>query len=120
MVDFKEWIESYGACLLVVLTIVQFLFFVGYSAFYTVIYIDYNPDTTITRTELYQWISMLILTIGMFYFLWTSIKEKPQGKHKNPNELYSYLALGVINNSIFLAKLGYYSYKIKNDWIDGP
>ena len=102
------------------LTILQFGLFVGYSIFYTVVYVDYNPDTKVTRTELYQWITVLILTIGMIYFLWTSIKEKPQGKHKNPNELVSYLALGVINNGIFLAKLCYYSYQIKTDWIDGP
>ena len=71
-----------------------------------------------TRTELYQWITILILLIGMTYFLCTSL-TKTEKKLKNPNELMSYLALAVINNGIFMAKLCYYAYHIKTEWMDG-
>ena len=87
---------------------------------YTVVYEDWNPNVSVTRTELYQWITLLILTFGMIYFLWHSVKAKSGGKLKNPNELFSYLALGVINNCIFLAKLIYYAVHIKRDWLDQP
>ena len=53
------------------------LCFIGYSIMYTIVYQDYNPGTKLTRVELYQWISLLILALGMVYFLWTSLKEKP-------------------------------------------
>ena len=56
----------------------------------------------------------------MFYFLWQSLKMHSAGKLKNPNELFSYLALAVINNCIFFAKLCYYAKHIKVDWMDGP
>ena len=104
---FKEWLQFNGACILIILTVLQVLCFIGYSILYTIVYEDYHSDTKLTRVELYQWISLLILALGMVYFLWTSLKEKPQGKLKNPNELFSYLALGIINNGIFLAKLIY-------------
>ena len=94
------------------------VFFIGYSALYTVVFKNYNTDDTLTRTELYQWISILILVTGMFYFLWQSLKYKGPGKLKNPNELFSYLALAVINNCIFFAKLCYYASHIKKDWMD--
>lgn len=87
---------------------------------YTVVYEDWNPDVSVTRTELYQWVTLLILTFGMIYFLWHALKAKSGGKLKNPNELFSYLALSVINNCIFLAKLFYYAVHIKRDWIDKP
>ena len=80
----------------------------------------YDKEDELTRTELYQWISILILVIGMFYFLWQSLKGKKLGKLKNPNELFSYLALAIINNCIFFAKLCYYAYHIKRDWMDEP
>jgi len=59
------------------LTVLQVLCFIGYSIMYTIVYQDYNPGTKLTRVELYQWISLLILALGMVYFLWTSLKEKP-------------------------------------------
>ena len=61
---------------------------------------------------------MLILVLGMVYFLWTSLKQKSAGKLKNPNELFSYLALGTISQIIFLIKLCCYSAHIKHDWLD--
>ncbi len=112
------YLHKWGACILVTLTALQVVFFIGYSTLYTVVFLDWNPDAQITRVELYQWISVAILVLGMTYFLWQSIKEKPIGRHKNPNELYSYLALGLINNVIFIVKLCYYAYQIKHDWID--
>ena len=45
---------------------------------------------------------------------------KKEGKLKNPNELFSYLALAVLNNCIFFAKLCYYAKIIKQNWIDKP
>ena len=42
----------------------------GYSTLYTVVFLDWNPDAQITRVELYQWISVAILVLGMAYFLW--------------------------------------------------
>ena len=45
---------------------------------------------------------------------------KAIGKLKNPNELFSYLALAIINNCIFAAKLCYYAEHIKRDWMDEP
>ena len=104
-----SFIQAWGACILVALTVLQVVIFVGYSALYTFTFLDWNPDASITRVELYQWISVGILVIGMTYFLWYSIMKQPRGKHRNPNELYSYLALGVINNIIFIAKLCYYA-----------
>lgn len=115
---FFDWLKRWGAVMLIFLTILQVLFFVGYSILYTVVYTDWNPDASVTRVELYQWISILILTVGMAYFLWQSLRAKPFGKLKNPNELFSYLALGVINNCIFMAKLCYYAYQVKTDWVD--
>ena len=56
--------------MLISLTALQVVFFIGYSILYTVVYTDWNPDASVTRVELYQWISILILTGGMVYFLW--------------------------------------------------
>ena len=67
---FIEWIKARGACFLLVLTFLQLVFFLGYSALYSYVYEKYNDGAKIDRTELYQWISILILVSGMFYFLW--------------------------------------------------
>ena len=85
---------------------------------YTVIYHDWNPDENISRAEIYQWITIFILVMAMFYFLWQSLTFSGKQRLKNPNELYSYLALGIINNSVFFAKLCYYATHIKRDWLD--
>ena len=85
---------------------------------YTLVYKDWNPDKTLTRTELYQWISILIMVSGMIYHLWTALTHNPGHRLKNPNELYSFSALFIINNCIFIAKLIYNAIKIKHDWID--
>ena len=54
----------------------------------------------------------------MIYHLWTALTHKPGHKLKNPNELFSYLALSIINNCIFIAKLIFYAIQIKHDWLD--
>lgn len=119
MGDFVDWLKKWGANILVILTILQVVLFAGYSALYTVVYKDWNPDATLSDTEIYEWISIFILTVGMVYFLFVSLRPGGTGKLKNPNELFSYLALGIINNTIFLGKLCYNAYSIKKDWIDG-
>ena len=67
---FFDWLRRWGAIMLISLTALQVVFFIGYSILYTVVYTDWNPDASVTRVELYQWISILILTGGMVYFLW--------------------------------------------------
>ena len=54
----------------------------------------------------------------MIYHLWTALTHNPGHRLKNPNELYSFSALFIINNCIFIAKLIYNAIKIKHDWID--
>ena len=53
MAGFIDWLKSYGALLLVLLTLLQGVFFVAYSTFYVIIFKKYNPDAELTRTELY-------------------------------------------------------------------
>lgn len=119
MGDFVDWLKKWGANILVLLTILQVVFFAGYSTLFTIVFKDWNPDATLSHSEIYEWITIFILTVGMVYFLFVSLRPGGTGKLKNPNELFSYLALGVINNTIFVGKLCYNAYSIKKDWIDG-
>ena len=50
---FKEWLQFNGACILIILTVLQVLCFIGYSILYTIVYEDYHTDTKLTRVELY-------------------------------------------------------------------
>lgn len=98
-------------CLLVWLTILQFLHFAAYSTLYTVVYKYWHPDTHVTRLELSQWISVGILTSANLYFLWKSLKRrsKDTNKLKNPDELYSFTMIALMGSAIFLARLSYYA-----------
>ena len=111
-------IKKRGGCILVVLTVLQIVILVGYSVLYSVVFKMWQPEIKITPTEFYQWITVFILIVSMVYFLWRSLKEGGPSNLKSPNELISYLAICIINNSIFLAKLCYYADKIKKTWID--
>ena len=72
----------------------------------------WQPEMKIPPTEFYQWITVFILIVSMVYFLWLSLKKGSPSNLKSPNELISYLAICIINNSIFLAKLYYNVFKI--------
>ena len=50
---FVNWIRARGACFLLDLTLLQVVFFIGYSVLYTFVFKKYHKDDTITRTELY-------------------------------------------------------------------
>ena len=48
-----NFIQNWGACILILLTVLQVVFFVGYSALYSVVFLDFNPEAVMTRVELY-------------------------------------------------------------------
>lgn len=82
-------------------------------------YVDYDPDEgtafdAVMRVEvLYEWIKELILVGGMVYFLISSTTGS-----KNPNELWSFLALAIIVNCIFGYLLIMSSVHVMRDWIN--
>lgn len=88
-----------------------------YSVLYTLTFHaneDAETKAHLRPIEICQWISMAILTVGMVYFLISALVRRD----KNPNELYSFMALVFLNNAIFLTKLIAYAIHIKKDWID--
>ena len=113
-----ERLRNDGGKILVTLTIIEAIFYLGYTIFFAILYDDINPGSQyeVDPSQWYKWVTFVILLVGQVYFLASSTV----GKSKNPNELYSYLALAIFTNLLFLAILCYYSYYIKKNWINDP
>ena len=112
-----ENIREDGAKILSCLTIIQSIYFVGYSIFFTVVYNlnEHDGEALLREPDIYyKWIMLFILVCGMVYFLISSVCRK---ENKNPNELYSFLALSIIVNCLFIAGLIVNAIKARS-WLD--
>jgi heme/copper-type cytochrome/quinol oxidase subunit 3 len=104
--NLQKCLRKNGATVLVIMTVLQAICFVTYSLFYLSVFKKYNPtdftdDKIKNRTILYWWVSIVILLLGMCYFLFSAT----YGRNKNPNELISYLTIAVVLNLLFIYKL---------------
>ena len=111
---FVERLRNDGGKILTTLTILQAVLFIVQSVYYSILYDRYNDDSYETDpSNWYVWIQFIILLVGQIYFLISATL----GKNKNPNELYSYLAIAMFINVICLGTLIILCRDIARDWL---
>ena len=97
---FNTRLKRRAKCLLLVMTLLQMLYFAGYLAVFLIRQTDLEA-TALRKYTIYRINIIVVLFVGMVYFLFISLFKH----QKNPNELISYLVFAVVLNLFFVYRL---------------